>query len=42
MGQPPADGELLLRGSDAATDWMDLHVFANADDDAGAISNGRN
>ena len=32
MGQPPADGELLLRGSDAATDWMDLHVFANADD----------
>jgi N-acetyl-gamma-glutamyl-phosphate reductase len=31
MGAPPADGELLLRGSDAGSDRMDLYVFDNAD-----------
>jgi N-acetyl-gamma-glutamyl-phosphate reductase len=31
MGAPPADGELLLRGSDAGHDRMELHVFASAD-----------
>jgi N-acetyl-gamma-glutamyl-phosphate reductase len=31
MGSRPADGELLLRGSDPGNDRLDLHVFANAD-----------
>jgi N-acetyl-gamma-glutamyl-phosphate reductase len=31
MGPPPADGELLLRGSDAGSDRMELHVFGSAD-----------
>src|SRR3546814_10667831 len=31
MGEPPADGEMLLRGSDAGSDRLELFVFANAD-----------
>lgn len=31
MGDPPEDGELLLRGSDAGSDRMDLYVFGSAD-----------
>lgn len=31
MGEPPADGELLLRASDAGDDRIILSVFANAD-----------
>ncbi|MCT2560135.1 N-acetyl-gamma-glutamyl-phosphate reductase [Tsuneonella sp. YG55] len=31
MGSAPQDGELLLRGSRAPSDAMDLHVFAAAD-----------
>jgi len=31
MGDPPADGEMLLRASDAGDDRIELFVFANAD-----------
>jgi len=31
MGEPPADGEMLLHGSDAGSDRLELFVFANAD-----------
>src|SRR3546814_15470964 len=31
MGEPPADGEMLLRGSDAGSDRLELFVFAHAD-----------
>ncbi|WP_332819506.1 N-acetyl-gamma-glutamyl-phosphate reductase [Sphingopyxis sp.] len=31
MGEAPADGEMLLRASDAGNDRLDLFVFGNAD-----------
>src|SRR3546814_7145536 len=31
MGEPPADGEMLLRGSNAGSDRLELFVFAHAD-----------
>lgn len=31
MGSPPADGEIVLRASDAGSDGMELFVFATAD-----------